>query len=109
MELVIGLIGWIVGLFLWSNIFGSLFATLPIVMKLKKSGDIKEIKWMPIIGSVIFAAVVLGSAAIWARAFFTGALVGGVFILFSLGKLRREAIENIQRDYPELNGPAKKK
>ncbi|MDO8591544.1 MAG: hypothetical protein Q7R60_01290 [bacterium] len=109
MEMLYGLIGWAIGLFLWSSILGGLFATLPLVIRLKKSGDIKQIKWVPIIGSVMIAVVVLVAIAVWARQLFTGALVASVFILFSLGKLKREAIENIRRDYPELNSSVKKK
>ena len=78
-------------------------------MSLKKSGAIKQIKWAQIVLSVIFAAVVLILTAIWARAFFTGALVAGVFILFRIGHLKSEAIENIQKDYPELNSHLKNK
>ncbi len=103
MELVIGLIGWIIGLFLWSNIIGNLFATTPILLNLKRSGYIKHIKWLPVIGGILFATSVLIATGIWLRPFFIGSLAAGVIILFKIPGLRSEALENIQRDYPELS------
>ncbi|MEX2006801.1 MAG: hypothetical protein WD877_01320 [Candidatus Saccharimonadales bacterium] len=108
MEILIGLAGLIVGLFLWSNIYGGLFATLPIVMKLKKSGDIKQIKWGQLLGSVVLASLILLAAAIWVKPFFAGAVVAGAIMLFNIGKLRGEARENIKRDYPEISSHDKK-
>lgn len=100
MELLIGAVGFIVGLFLWSNIIGNLFATTPILRSLKRSGSIQKIKWFPIIGGVLFASLVLLASAIWLRPFFIGSLVAGVMIFFRIPQLKNEAMDNIKSDYP---------
>ena len=102
MTIVIGLVGWVVGMFMWSNIIGSLLATLPKVMKLRKAGLIKEVKWLTILGPTIFSLIILVIAYFLSRTFFYAALFGGLLILFNYRSLKREAVENIFRDYPEL-------
>jgi hypothetical protein len=98
MGFVIGALGFIFGLFLWSNILGSLFATLPLEKKLVKAGVKEKIDWTKIIGAIVFAAIVLTLTAVFARTFFFGTLVGGFIMLFNIPKLRGEAIENYQEE-----------
>ena len=98
MELAIGLLGFFVGLFLWSNIYGSLFGTLPLEKKLVKAHVLKKVNWAKIIAPILFAVIVLGVTAIFAKSFFIGTLPAGVVMLFNIGKLRREAAENLHNE-----------
>lgn len=98
MNIVIGIVGFAIGLFLWSSVLGSLFATLPLQKQLKKAGEIKDIHWASVLLPILFAGVVLGLTAIFAKTFFYGSLVGGVCMLFNIGKLKREAFENYQNE-----------
>lgn len=98
MEIGLGFLGLIVGLFLWSNIFGSLFGTLPLEMKLVKAHVLKKINWAKIIAPILFAVIVLVVTAIFIRFFFYGTLVAAFIMLFNIGKLRAEAAENLRND-----------
>lgn len=85
----------VVGIFLWSNVLGCLFATLPIQTKLVKSGVLKKVDWVKIIGSIFFAVIVFSVTAVFLRPFFIGTLPAGVIMLFNIGKLRAEELEQI--------------
>ncbi len=98
MDITLSILGVIVGLFLWSNIWGSLFATLPLEKKLVKAGLKEKVDWAKIVGAISFAIIVLILTAIFARHFFYGTLVGGFIMLFNIRKLRAEAIENYQEE-----------
>lgn len=98
MNYIIGIFGVLIGLFLWSNIIGSLFASLPIELKLKKSGVLDEINWIKIVVPVVFSSIVIIIGAVFSKYFLYGTLLAGVLILFNLGNLRKEALENIEKD-----------
>lgn len=99
MELLVGGLGVIVGLFLWSNIFGSIFGTLHVEKQMVAAGIIPKVGWGKIVGAITFAVIVLGLTAIFAKTFFYGALVGGLLMIFNIGKLRAEALENFQEEH----------
>ncbi len=95
MEFLQLIIGFIIGTFLWANIFGSLFATLPLSLRFKRQGLVDSVGWRYILTPLIlYSIVILVIAFFWKMVFF-GSLAGGVIMLFSIGKLRREAAENI--------------
>ena len=99
MNYLIGLFGLVVGLFLWSNILGSLFGTLPVEKMLKQSGKINNVSYLRIILPIIFSGAILLVSALFWKYFFYGSIVGGVLMLFNLGKLRGEALENATREH----------
>lgn len=95
MNYVFGAIGLVVGIFLWSSIWGSLFATLPLRLKMKKAGEIKSIKWPTLVlGPIIFASTVLILSYVFLTPFFYGSVIAGVVMLTQIGNLKREAVEN---------------
>jgi hypothetical protein len=98
MELLIFTAGFFIGLFLWANIIGSIFAALPIRLKMKKEGVIKKVGWIHIVGPLILPAIILTLSAIYLKPFFYGSLIGAVLMLFSISGLRREASENFIRE-----------
>ena len=98
MDNVLVIVGLVVGLFLWSSIYGSIFGTLPLQRQLKKHGAIQSINWLSIIAPIVVAVLVITLTAIFVRHFFYGTLFAGVIMLFNIGKLRGEALENYQRD-----------
>ena len=103
MEYVIGGLGFFVGLFLWSSIFGSLFGTIPVEKEMVRAGIIPKIRWSKIIVAIAFAVIVLGLSAFFAKTIFYGALIGGVVMLFNIGKLRAEAIQNFHDEQKRQN------
>lgn len=104
--LLIGFIGWVVGLFLWSNILGSIFATLPLRRKLLRTGEIKKMNWPVIIVPIVWSSLVLIVVSAFSTTFMYGSLWAGIMIIFSVNKLKAEAIESYlagdeRRDYLE--------
>lgn len=104
MNYLLGIIGLVIGLFLWSNIIGSLFASLPLQLKLKKVGVLNNIGWLLIILPILFSGVVIILFAIYSKPMLYGSLVAGVLILFNIGNLKREAYENFRKDKPKAFG-----
>ena len=96
-------VGWLVGLFLWSNILGSIFATLPLRMQLMREGIIKTMNWPYIIIPIIWSSIALILASIFSSEFLYGSLVAGVMIFFRIHKLKDEATESFlqSREYKE--------
>ena len=102
MEILFGIIGFFAGLFLWSSILGSIFATLPVEKQMVKAGVVPSVRWTKIIVPIIFAAIVLAVTAILAKTFFYGSLVAGFILLFNIGKLRSEALQNFKEDMERI-------
>lgn len=98
MEIIMGIIGFFAGLFLWSNILGSIFATLPVEKQMVKAGVIPSVRWTKIMVPITFAVIVLAATVILAKTFFYGSLVAGFILLFNIGKLRSEALQNFKED-----------
>lgn len=94
MDFVIGALGFFIGLFLWSNIFGGLFGTLPLQKALVKDGEIPKVDWIKIVVSILIAVAILVLTFIFAKTFFFGAAAAGFIMLFNIGKLKREAVQN---------------
>lgn len=88
------LVGWVVGLFLWSNILGSIFATLPLRMQLMREGVVKTMNWSIIVIPIIWSSIALIIASIYSTEFLYGSLVAGVMIFFQIHKLKAEATES---------------
>ena len=98
MEIVFGVIGFFAGLFLWSNIFGSIFATLPVEKQMVKAGAIPSVRWTKVIVPIIFAVIILALTAILAKPFFFGSLIAAFILIFNIGKLRNEALQNFKEE-----------
>jgi hypothetical protein len=98
MSLLIGAFGFIIGLFLWSNVFGTLFGTYPVEKKMVENGISIKINWGMIVGTLAFAIAVLALTAIFARTFFYGTLAAAVVMLFNIPKLKSEAYDNFMND-----------
>lgn len=95
MNYIFGILGLVVGIFLWSSIWGTLFATLPLRLKLKNDGEIESVKWPTLIlGPIVFASVVLLLSYIYLTPFFYGSVIAGLVMLTQIGNLKREAVEN---------------
>lgn len=98
LDLILLIVGFFIGLFLWSNIIGSLFATLPLRMKMKKEGVIDKIGWLYIIGPMLIPIVVLIVTAKYFPAFFFGSVGAGITILFNIKGLKNEAAANFVKE-----------
>lgn len=98
MSILISLAGFVIGLFLWSSVIGSIFATLPLQRRLKMEGSINQVNWFSVLAPLSLAAVVLALTALFLNNFFLGSLVAGIMILFNIPNLKREAYENYIRD-----------
>lgn len=92
-NIIIAIISWAVGLFLWSNIIGSLFAALPFRLKLKKIGEVKSVQWHFILVPIVWSILAIIILSYFSTAFFIGSSIAGVMILFRIGELRKEEIE----------------
>ena len=98
MEIILLIVGFFLGLFLWSNIIGSIFASLPLRMKMKKEGVIDKVGWLYIIGPMIIPIVVLAVTAKYLPAFFFGSVGAGITILFNIKGLKNEAAANFVKE-----------
>ena len=102
MEIVLGLVGFFVGLFLWSFILGGLFGLLPTRRKLYKAGKVKHIGWLKIMLVVAIPTVILILTAIFINPFFIGTLPAGLVMLFNVGKVNN-GIRQSELDKLEVN------
>lgn len=91
------ILGFILGFFLWANILGTLFGTIPISSKLIKQGLIKKEGYsLPkMIAPILLPIIIFTLSFFYFKPFLYGSIISFVFMLFSLGKLRQEAFENI--------------
>jgi 4-hydroxybenzoate polyprenyltransferase len=103
MDIALGLLGFIVGVFMWSNIYGSIFGTMPVERKAVKAGLSKKINWAMVIIPIIIAIVILTIAAKFSKNFFYGSIVAAFIMLFQIHKLRIEAVQNFQEKYEREN------
>lgn len=94
MEIILGTLGFFIGLFLWSNILGSFFGTLSIERHLVKTNQQQNVRWAKIIFPVIFAVLVLILTFILLRPFFIGTIPAAIVMLFNIGNLKSEAFKN---------------
>lgn len=96
-TIALGISGFIAGLFLWSNIIGSLFGTIPIASKLKRQGIIKreDYSLLKMLAPVVLPLIIFVLSYFYFRIFLYASLISLVLILLSLGKLRQEAYENL--------------
>lgn len=97
LDIVWGILGLIVGLFVWSAFWGTLFATIPVKLRAKREGLIKSVKPALIFGQLLFSVAVILLMYAFLTPMFYGSLVASVLILFSVQKLRAEAVENLMR------------
>lgn len=98
MDILLWFAGLFIGLFLWSNILGSIFATLPLELARKKAGFAGAPNYAKIILPIIFATTVITLFWLYQKNLFYGNIFGGVIMLFNIGKLKREAAENALND-----------
>jgi hypothetical protein len=94
MNIIIGILGFSVGLFLWSFILGGLFGLLPIRRKLNKEGRLKSVGWLKIALVVIIPTLVILLSAKFITPFFIGTLPAGIIMLLNLGKVNENLIQS---------------
>jgi len=96
-TIILGILGFIAGLFLWSNILGSVFVTIPIANKLKKQGIIKpeDYSLLKMLAPIILPVIIFVLSFFYFRIFLYTSLISLLLIFLSLGKLRQEAYENL--------------
>ena len=100
MNYLLGIIGLVIGLFLWSNVIGSLFASLPLQLKLKRVGVIPNVGWLRIVLPTVFACIIFILFFALSKPMFYGSLLASVLILFNLGNLKKEAYETFRKENP---------
>lgn len=99
MEIVLILLGLIVGFFVWSTIVGVLFATIPINLKAKHLGVIESVRWLPIMLGFFVNAIIIVAMFVYIPVTFYASLLGLFRMLLLIPTLRHEAINNLRRDY----------
>ena len=90
MDFVIGIVGVLVGLFMWSAILGSIFVTLPAEKRRVKEGKQANVHWPRLLGTVIFWLIILFIAGFFSTPFFIGTASAFVIMLFNIGNLKKE-------------------
>ena len=100
MEIVLGIVGFIVGFFLWVLLVIGLFAVLPERRKAHKDGLLKSVGWTKILPYVAIPLLVFLLSAVYLTPFFLGTLPAGVLILFNVRKI---ADENRQKERARIN------
>jgi hypothetical protein len=92
-EIIFGVIGFFVGLFLWSTIYGRIME-----MYLRKSMHLPSNLAVCLV-SILITAGILALGSIFITGFIYGAVVSGIVMLFNIGKLKNEVIETIQNKH----------
>lgn len=99
MEIIIGLIGFIFGLFLWASILGTLLYTFPMLKQLKYSPLNKDmgyqVIWLKEALPILLPALVLLTGLLFVPEFFIGTLPALVLMSINLKGLRKEAVNRI--------------
>jgi sensor histidine kinase YesM len=94
MNIIIAIVGLIVGLYAWSNIIGSLFAVLPLRIELKRIREIQSIDWPSILAPVIVSSAIFIIPSIFSKFYLYGSIVAAIIVLFKIKKLKDEALDN---------------
>lgn len=97
MEIILFIIGAVIGLFSWSSIWGCLFAAIPVRRALIRQGLLDNMDWKSIIAPLLFSTAVLILMYIFSKTMFYGSLLGCLAILFNIGSLKREELENLEK------------
>lgn len=99
MGILLLIFGFVAGIFLWAAVLGTLFLHLPGVIRLKRAGIIHKINLSPIVGPILFSGTLLVVGYVLSLNFAWGASYGAIAMLFNLGHMRKENVENIVREY----------
>lgn len=91
--IVFGVLGFIMGLFLWSTVFGRF-----IEIVLTKKASLPNNTLLSIL-SLIIGLVLLGLGSYYLDGFMIGAIASGIAMLFNIGKLQQEVIESIEKKH----------
>ncbi len=90
MELFIGFIGFVTGLFLWSTVIGTIFASIPAQKRKVKEGVKEKVEWLPLLASVIVSLSIILAISYFSTPYFIGSSIAGVVMLFNIGNLKTE-------------------
>lgn len=108
MEIVIGVVGFFVGLFAWSQIVFPLVLVMPRAVAAKKQNKIQSTYFIRVLTPVLISSVVLFVSSYLSRellifslpAFLTGSLIALVMVLFNIKN--KENKKDMLKAYPEL-------
>lgn len=98
MKYVLIITGVVSGLYLWSNVWGSIFATLPIRLKMARNGQIKKVKWSTVVVPFILSLTLIILISLLSRYYMYGSIVSCVIAFMSIPSLRKEALNNNMPD-----------
>ena len=99
MGWILFIVGFVIGLFLWASILGTLLIHTPMVLRFKSKKIIDRINISKIIVPLLIAGTVLIIGYTLSLNFAWGASFGGLAMLFNLNNLRKENWVNVTRDY----------
>lgn len=103
LAIVSGLVGLVIGFFVWATIIGTLFATIPVKLDAKRLGLIKSINPLRIVAQFLIGAIIIVAMFIYAPIMFYASLLSLFKMLSGTTGLRREAIENLKVEYEGID------
>ena len=89
-SIVLIFLGLFLGLFLWSNVLGSLFATIPAEKRRVKEGSQQKVHWLRILFTITLSLTILLVASYFSGAFMIGAGISLIIMIFNIGNLQKE-------------------
>ena len=101
--IVLGLVGLIIGFFVWASFVGTLFATIPVKLKAKRLGLIHSINPLRIAIQFLISVIIIAAMLIYAPVMFYASLLGLFKMLFGIPALRLEAVENLKVEYEGID------
>lgn len=109
MEILIGIVGFFVGLFAWSQIVFPLALVIPRAVVARKRNVIRNTYFIKVLTPVFISSFIIFVGSYLSRellifslpAFFAGSLISFVMILFNIGNNKNK--EDMLKAYPELD------
>lgn len=103
LGIVFGLVGLLVGFFVWASFIGTLFATIPIKLKAKRLGLIESVNPLRIVIQFFISVIIIAAMFIYAPIMFYTSLFGLFKMLSGVSGLRHEAVDNLKVEYEGID------
>lgn len=109
MEIILLIVGYVAGLFLWGSVIRMVALYIPMVRRFKNQGLIETIDMTKIIVPLVVAAIILIPGYVFSFGFGWGASMGAITMLFNFHNLTLDNWIRVIRDYNLVDASAEDK